>query len=154
MRRSDFNEDIDANSNNLPVNSESYDLIETCRAYENKMERVAAVCGTLRAASYDFKEMMSNYNETRLMISQIDAKLDAFLYKLDTDLKKFKAQLPMVERQLDRIADRLDGIVMEIIRRNRGQLSREELEQQSQLIDIFKADSDSFNNLIMKIMLR
>lgn len=129
----------------------SRDFVEDLQAFEQSMVNVGNVVNNV---TQNFGSIIANCNQTALKIKELDAKLDLFLAQVDANVEKFTAQLPMIERLLNRISDRIDKTAEVILARNRSSLTKEELQQQSLLLDIFQRDSDSFNDLIMKLMLR
>lgn len=92
-------------------------------------------------------------SDTVYRISQLDHQLDAMLAQMDVDLEKYKAIVPIVERQLNNISERIDRITDSLLARQEG-LSESDLQQKSMLLDMLSQANESFNNMIMRLLMR
>ena len=135
----------------LKVDEVSRGIVEDIQSIEQSMVNVGNVVNNV---TNSFSSIIDSCNKTSLAIKRLDTKLELYLAKVDADVEKFTVQLPMIERLLNRISDRIDKTADLILERNRGSLTKEELQQQSITLEVFKKESDSFNDLILKLMLR
>lgn len=135
----------------LKVDEVSRGIVEDIQSIEQSMVNVGNVVNNV---TNSFSSIIDSCNKTSLAIKRLDTKLELYLAKVDADVEKFTVQLPMIERLLNRISDRIDKTADLILERNRGSLTKEELQQQAITLEVFKKESDSFNDLILKLMLR
>lgn len=116
---------------------------------QNVATSLCVIGGMLNATS----NIVSKISDTVVEISRLDHQLDCLLATLDMKLEKFKLVVPVMEKQLNNISGRIDMITEAILEKNKGEMSEEGLKQQAILLDTLSQASESFNNMIFKLMM-
>lgn len=116
---------------------------------QNVEASLYAVGGMLNTTS----NIVSKITDTIKEISKLDYQFDCLLATLDMKLEKFKMVVPVIEKQLNNISGRIDLITEAILEKNKGEMSEEGLKQQAILLDTLSQASESFNNMIFKLMM-
>lgn len=103
--------------------------------------------------AFTASNIVNRLSEAAVEIARLDSQLSFMLASMDANLEKFRMVLPVVERQLGTLSDRIDMITQAILERSNGDMSEENLRQQSILLDTLSQASESFNNMIVKVMM-
>lgn len=127
------------------------DMPEVAR-FNDSIEKVNNSLTLLNGLSFSTENIVNKISDTMLEIAKLDYQLDCVLATIDMKLEKFKTIAPMMERQLNNISNRIDKLTDIIVEKNKNILTESELKQQSILLDALTQANDSFNNMIMKMM--
>lgn len=120
---------------------------------EVEVAQIVAVCDTVCKSVTTVAETVKYIADVKLEISKLDHQLDAFIAQTNANLERFKTMAPLLDRQLTNISHRIDKITDNIIEQTKtADLSKDGMEKHKMLIDLLSTASDSFNNMLIRML--
>lgn len=134
------------------MKNENLSEIKELQVFNECANRVNNALGMASTLSGDVTQMVQIASDLKRDIALMDHQLEAFIVDKRCNLEKFKKVVPVIERQLDRVSDRMDSITMQVMNSNLGALDADNTRQRELLINMLTQQSESFNNMIVKLL--
>lgn len=87
-------------------------------------------------------------------VRSMDNQLDAYIIKCEDNLQRFNKAADIIEKQLDGFSNRMDKLTERILADDFSKLDEQNMRNREMLIDLLTSQNETFNNMIMKLLMR
>ena len=87
-------------------------------------------------------------------VRSMDNQLDAYIIKCEDNLQRFNKAADIIEKQLDGFSNRMDKLTERILADDFSKLVEQDMRNREMLIDLLTSQNETFNNMIMKLLMR
>ena len=145
--------EVENSQSSVPAqtNNSSSDL-DINKFGENAAQQIDTSLSVFNNVTSSIKECYLASKNVELEIAKMDHQLDAFIADSNNKLDRFKTAMPVLEKQLNKVSDRIDKITDQMLENVMSLDNPESIKKHEMMIDMLNKSSDSFNNLLVKLI--